>query len=90
MENNLTKTFSEFLSLIGAKVTRTTATDYLETRPEHNTMVGYVDALNKVTTVTCVGNICYVYQKGYLIKDTLFLIIKLSFVYQMLFLHERK
>lgn len=47
MENNITKTFSKFLHSIGAKVTKVSAEEFIEKHPDYNTMVAYVDALEK-------------------------------------------
>lgn len=47
MENNITKTFSKFLHSIGAKVTKTSVEEFIEKHPDHDTMVAYVDALEK-------------------------------------------
>ncbi len=47
MENNVTKTFSKFLHSIGAKVSETSTDEFIENHPDHNTMIAYVDALEK-------------------------------------------
>lgn len=45
MKNNITHTFTAFLKALGAKVTTTSATDYIETHPDYPSMAAYSDAL---------------------------------------------